>query len=131
MFILLGILTSVAGLITTIRMPDNPMSTKWLSAAEKTAAIQRVAVNQTGIQNTHFKWAHLKELVLDVQIWLLVILVTLVRLWPLVSSSSPQLFACVDLSILRGNYNLLRNRHSKFWIFLFPLCTPQYAERCG
>lgn len=79
MFVVLGILTSAIGLITTILMPNNPMSATWLSDAEKTAAIQRVAVNQTGIQNKHFKWSHLKELVLDMQIWLLVFLITLVR----------------------------------------------------
>ena len=79
MFVVLGILTSAIGLITTILMPNNPMSVTWLSEAEKTAAIQRVAVNQTGIQNKHFKWSHLKELVLDMQIWLLVLLITLVR----------------------------------------------------
>ena len=68
-----------------ILMPDNPMSMKWLSDVEKTVVIQRVAVNQTGIQNTHFKWSHLKELAFDVQIWLLVILTGLVGLRPSIS----------------------------------------------
>jgi hypothetical protein len=58
------------------------MSAKWISDAEKAAAIQRVAVNQTGIRNTHFKWSHLKELILDLQIWLLVLLTILVCLSP-------------------------------------------------
>jgi hypothetical protein len=78
MFITLGILTIMVGLLTIILMPDNPMSAKWLWDTEKTAAIQRVAENQTGIQNGHFKRHYLRELVLDVQILLLVILITLV-----------------------------------------------------
>lgn len=78
MFVTLGVLTIMVGILTIILMPDNPMSAKWLSDTEKTAAIQRVAENQTGIQNRHFKWHHLRELVLDVQIWLLVILITLI-----------------------------------------------------
>jgi sugar phosphate permease len=80
MFIVLGVMTSMVGFIITILMPDNPMSVKWLSDAEKTAAIQRVAINQTGIQNTHFKWSHIRELVLDLQIWLLAVLIALVRI---------------------------------------------------
>jgi hypothetical protein len=80
MFIVLGVLSIVVGLFIIILMPDNQMSAKWLSDAEKVAAIQRVAANQTGIQNMHFKWSHLKELAFDVQIWLLVVLITLVRL---------------------------------------------------
>jgi hypothetical protein len=80
MFIALGGVTIVFGLMVIILMPDNPMSVRWLSDVEKTVAIRRIAVNQTGIQNTHFKWSHLKELVFDVQIWLLVILTGLVSL---------------------------------------------------
>lgn len=79
MFIVLGVLTVLIGLLTTFLIPDNPMSVSWLTDEEKKFAIQRVAINQTGIQNRHFKWAHLKELILDVQIWLLVILTILVR----------------------------------------------------
>lgn len=78
MFIVLGALTAIIGLLTVAFMPDNPMSANWLTAAEKAAAIQRVAQNQTGIRNKHFKWSHLKELILDPQIWLLVVLVILV-----------------------------------------------------
>jgi hypothetical protein len=78
MFLMLGLLTTMIGLLTIIVMPDDPMSANWLSKAEKTVAIQRVAENQTGIQNKHFKWSHIKELALDVQIWLLAILVILV-----------------------------------------------------
>jgi sugar phosphate permease len=78
MFIVLGVLTIVIGLLTIIVMPDDPMSANWLTEAEKTVAIQRVAVNQTGIQNKHFKWSQIKELALDVQIWLLATLMILV-----------------------------------------------------
>ncbi|KIM92205.1 hypothetical protein PILCRDRAFT_299 [Piloderma croceum F 1598] len=80
MFIVLGALSVVVGLFTIILMPDNQMSAKWISDAEKTAAIQRVAVNQTGIQNIHFKWSHLKELTLDLQIWLLAALTILISI---------------------------------------------------
>ncbi|KAJ7291437.1 major facilitator superfamily domain-containing protein [Mycena rebaudengoi] len=71
MFLLLGCVTFVAGAGTYVYMPDSPMEAKWLSEIEKKAAIHRVAVNQTGIKNTHYKWQHLRELVVDPQMWLL------------------------------------------------------------
>ncbi|KAF7293058.1 MFS domain-containing protein [Mycena indigotica] len=80
MFIVLGCVTAAAGVWAIISMPDSPMDASWLTEAEKRAAIQRVAVNQTGIKNTHFKWQHLRELVLDPQIWLLTCLVILTSL---------------------------------------------------
>jgi MFS family permease len=80
MFIVLGTLTVFMGILTVIFMPDNPMSVGWLTEAEKKFAIQRVAINQTGIQNRHFKLSHLKELVLDLQIWLLVLLTILISI---------------------------------------------------
>ncbi|KAJ7056873.1 major facilitator superfamily domain-containing protein [Mycena amicta] len=75
MFIVLGSATIVVGIWALISMPDSPMEVSWLTEAEKRIAIQRVAVNQTGIKNTHFKWQHLRELVLDPQIWLLTCLI--------------------------------------------------------
>lgn len=78
MFIVLGVLTIMVGIFTVVLMPDNPMSVTWLTEAEKRSAIERVAVNQTGIQNRHFKFSHLKELVFDLQIWLLTVITILV-----------------------------------------------------
>ncbi|KAJ6452726.1 major facilitator superfamily domain-containing protein [Mycena vitilis] len=80
MFLVLGCVTAAAGVWTLISMPDSPMEVPWLTEAEKRAAIQRVAVNQTGIKNTHFKWRHLRELVLDPQIWLLTSLILVTSL---------------------------------------------------
>ncbi len=79
MFIVLGCITVSAGMWTLFCMPDSPMDASWLTEAEKRAAIQRVAVNQTGIKNTHFKWPHIKELILDPQVWILTAMTILVR----------------------------------------------------
>ncbi|KAJ7052717.1 allantoate permease [Mycena amicta] len=80
MFLVLGCVTAAAGVWALISMPDSPMEVSWLTEAEKRVAIQRVAVNQTGIKNTHFKWQHLRELVLDPQIWLLTCLIIVTSL---------------------------------------------------
>ncbi|KAF8208103.1 putative MFS transporter [Mycena galopus ATCC 62051] len=80
MFLVLGCVTSAAGVWALFSMPDSPMEVSWLTEAEKRVAIQRVAVNQTGIKNTHFKWRHLRELIVDPQIWLLTLLIIVTSL---------------------------------------------------
>ncbi|KAJ6625090.1 major facilitator superfamily domain-containing protein [Mycena sp. CBHHK59/15] len=77
MFIVLGGVTVAGGAWTFMAMPDSPMEAKWLTDVEKRDAIQRVAVNQTGIKNTHFKWQHMRELATDPQIWLLTSIILL------------------------------------------------------
>ncbi|KAJ7145378.1 major facilitator superfamily domain-containing protein [Mycena crocata] len=74
MFILLGGITVAAGGWTLLAMPDSPMTANWLTEDEKKKAVQRVAANQTGIKNTHFKPRQLFELLLDPQIWIMVVM---------------------------------------------------------
>ncbi|KAF7293049.1 MFS domain-containing protein [Mycena indigotica] len=80
MFLVLGCVTAATGIWALCSMPDSPMEASWLTEAEKRVAIQRVSVNQTGIKNTHFKWQHLRELVLDLQIWLMTCLIIVTSL---------------------------------------------------
>ena len=79
MFIALGIVTMTVGIVTFFFLPDTPMTAAFLSEDEKLFVIRRVGDNKTGIANHKFKWSHVKELVSDVQIYLLVLVVTLVR----------------------------------------------------
>jgi sugar phosphate permease len=79
MFIVVGLITSLIGVAAFLILPDTPMKATFLSDAEKTALLEHVAVNQTGIENHQFKWSHLKEIILDIQIWLMVLITILVR----------------------------------------------------
>lgn len=79
MFIVLGIVTSLVGIATYFILPDTPMTAKFLTEAEKVALLKHVSVNQTGIENHHFKLSHIVEVLMDIQIWLMVILTILVR----------------------------------------------------
>ncbi|KFZ07154.1 hypothetical protein V501_06725 [Pseudogymnoascus sp. VKM F-4519 (FW-2642)] len=74
MYLSLGLLTSFVGVVGFIILPKSPMTAKFLTDSEKVALLNHIAVNQTGIENRHFKWSQLKELVLDIQIWLLVLM---------------------------------------------------------
>jgi predicted MFS family arabinose efflux permease len=79
MFVVLGLVTVAVGVVTFFFLPDTPMRAAFLSEDEKVFAIRRVGGNKTGIENRKFKWLHVKELALDVQIYLLVLVTVLVR----------------------------------------------------
>jgi sugar phosphate permease len=89
MFLVVGLVTVAVGItgkllqqlsnflvltyVVVTLLPDNPMSSR-LSPAEKVWAIERLRENQTGIENTHFKWHQAMECFKDPQTWMLVII---------------------------------------------------------
>ncbi|OAQ60344.1 allantoate permease [Pochonia chlamydosporia 170] len=77
MFIVLGAITVLIGLCVILFIPDTPMQAKWLSDTEKVALLKHVSVNQTGVQNTKFRAMEIIEGILDPQIWLMVLSVSL------------------------------------------------------
>lgn len=78
MFIVLGIVSAIVGIATFVFLPDTPMKAKFLTEDEKIALLKHVRVNQTGIQNSTFRAVEIKEAVLDIQLWLLTLIVVLV-----------------------------------------------------
>ncbi|KAL4894680.1 major facilitator superfamily domain-containing protein [Aspergillus ambiguus] len=54
-------------------MPDSPLSAPWLNDREKAIAVKRVAKDQLGMKNTHFKWDQVNETLRDPKAWLLVL----------------------------------------------------------
>ncbi|KFY29718.1 hypothetical protein V494_08526 [Pseudogymnoascus sp. VKM F-4513 (FW-928)] len=74
MYLVLGLLTSLVGVVGYIILPSSPMSAKFLTDSEKVALLNHISTNQTGIENRHFKWRQLKEAALDAQIWLLLLM---------------------------------------------------------
>ena len=78
MFLTLGILTVVIGILTTLFIPDTPMKASWLSDAEKVALLKHVSTNKTGIENKRFRIEEIIEALLDPQLYLLLLSVVLV-----------------------------------------------------
>lgn len=88
MFIVLGSITVAVGLCVLLLLPDNPMKARWLANHEKVALLKHVSVNQTGIESHKFRPKEIVEALLDPQLYLLVLSVSLVRP-TLVSSQVP------------------------------------------
>lgn len=80
MFVVLGVVTVVIGIVTILLLPDTPMTARFLNDTEKTALLQHVSVNKTGIQNRHFKIRHVLEAVMDIQLWLLTLITVLISI---------------------------------------------------
>jgi sugar phosphate permease len=70
---LLLVLNKVLIRIVMLLLPDNPMSSR-LTPAEKVWAIERLRENQTGIENTHFKFNQVLDCFKDPQTWMLSII---------------------------------------------------------
>ncbi|KAI9729381.1 MAG: hypothetical protein M1834_006905 [Cirrosporium novae-zelandiae] len=70
-FWITGGMTVVWSLVLGLFLPDNPVKAKFLSEREKVIAIDRVRVNQTGIENKKFKKAQFIEAMLDPKTWLM------------------------------------------------------------
>ncbi|KAK9466989.1 major facilitator superfamily domain-containing protein [Lipomyces arxii] len=78
LFLFMGCLTAVVGVLTAIFLPDNPMSAPFLTREEKVLAIEHVRQNQTGVENKQFKWSHVRELLFkDEQTWPLFLITVL------------------------------------------------------
>ncbi|OQV07664.1 hypothetical protein CLAIMM_12065 [Cladophialophora immunda] len=99
-FLLLGLLSCITGILLFFFMPDSPVSVKWLTEREKAIAIKRLVDDQLGVKNStntpisykpqntsrlgkltrrlpttlaHFKWEQLKETLLDYRFWMMVL----------------------------------------------------------
>ncbi|KAF2727863.1 allantoin permease [Polyplosphaeria fusca] len=70
MFLVIGLITIVVGVAVILLLPDNPMTAR-LTPKQKYHAITRLRSNQTGIENTHFKWHQVRECFADPQTWML------------------------------------------------------------
>jgi MFS family permease len=71
MFILLGGLTLIVGILTFLWLPDTPMNAKFLSVEEKVAILKHVSVNMTGISQPRYRKKEIWEAAKDPQVYML------------------------------------------------------------
>lgn len=78
MFIVIGVVTILLGVCIVLVIPDTPMNATFLTMDEKIVLLEHVKTNQTGIENKNFKLSHVKEALLDFQLWAMFAIVLLV-----------------------------------------------------
>lgn len=78
MFLVLGLVTAIVGILTFFFIPDTPIKAKWLSDSEKVALLQHVSENQTGVWSKTLNLKQVWEALRDAQLWLLTLTTILV-----------------------------------------------------
>jgi sugar phosphate permease len=71
-FMFAGILTIFWSVVLWFFLPDDPTRAKFFNDRERFVALERVRDNNSGIVSHVYKWAHVKEVLKDVQVWLCV-----------------------------------------------------------
>lgn len=61
-------------------LPGHPTRAKWLTEEHKYIALERIRLNNTGSQSTHFKWPQVYECLKDPKAWLYAAIVFCVSL---------------------------------------------------
>lgn len=74
MYLLTGALAILCGIAVIIWMPDSPLHATFLSKEERIIAIERIRNDQGGTENKTIKRYQLREAVLDIRTWLIVLL---------------------------------------------------------
>lgn len=75
MFIFMGIVTFIVGVLTTIFLPDNPLTCRYLSSEEKTIVLEHIRANNIGMENRTYKFYQVKEMLLEAETWIMFFIV--------------------------------------------------------
>ncbi|KAJ5672255.1 hypothetical protein N7507_001382 [Penicillium longicatenatum] len=68
-FLFFGLITVAFSSVVFFFMPDSPVKAKFLSEDDKLVAVERLRMNQQGIESHEWKWEHVKEACLDLKSW--------------------------------------------------------------
>ncbi|CAI7632322.1 unnamed protein product [Penicillium pancosmium] len=69
-FLFFGLITVGMSAAIFFFMPDSPITAKFLPEEDKLVAIERLRMNQQGMETHEWKWDHVKEAALDIKSWL-------------------------------------------------------------
>ncbi|KAG0705125.1 major facilitator superfamily domain-containing protein [Suillus ampliporus] len=71
LMVITGIITLITSVLFWFFFPDSPTTAWFLTPEERAAAIRRIQVNQSGVENKHFKREQFLETVKDPRTWLM------------------------------------------------------------
>uniref|UniRef100_A0A093UZW9 Putative transporter n=1 Tax=Talaromyces marneffei PM1 TaxID=1077442 RepID=A0A093UZW9_TALMA len=69
-FLIIGALCSAWGIVMILFLPDSPVTAKGLTLRERRIAVERLRVNQTGIENKHLKPYQIWEAFTDYKLYM-------------------------------------------------------------
>jgi len=102
-FLVFGAISLCWGVVFLIFMPDLPSTARFFNTEEKIVAVERVAVNRSGIKNHTFKWYQVWQAARDPKTWILFVMAVSVR------APWDAMFSCPVYRLLRR----YRTRHNQ------------------
>ncbi|KAH8117203.1 membrane transporter [Phellopilus nigrolimitatus] len=70
LMIITGVITLITSVVFWFFFPDSPANARFLSPEDRRLAVLRIKVNQTGVENKHFKFNQFYEALCDPKTWL-------------------------------------------------------------
>lgn len=71
LMIVTGAITLLTSVVFWFLFPDSPTTTWFLTPEERTLAVQRIKVNQSGVENKHWKREQFVETLRDPKVWVM------------------------------------------------------------
>lgn len=75
LYLILGVLAIINGIIVVLFLPDGPTTAKFLSPEERIAALERVRLDQAGTHNKQIKKYQIVEAFKDIRTWIMFIII--------------------------------------------------------
>ena len=75
MFVFMGILTFVVGVLTFVFLPESPLKCRFLTDEEKEEVMQHIKENRTGFENKTYKFYQVKEMLMEKETWIIFFIV--------------------------------------------------------
>ncbi|KAJ6496103.1 major facilitator superfamily domain-containing protein [Mycena sanguinolenta] len=101
LMIITGVLTFFVSLAFWFLFPDSPTTAWFLTPHERTLAIMRIKVNQTGVENKHFKKEQFIEALTDPKTWLFALFSALTNIPNSLSNQKPLIVNSFGFTVLQ------------------------------
>ena len=75
LYLILGALAVVNGILVVLFLPDSPVTARFLSEEEKIAALERVRLDQAGTHNRRVKRYQITEAFRDIRTWIMFLII--------------------------------------------------------
>lgn len=72
-FLVCGGMTVIWGVVLLLFLPDSILSAKVFSLEEKALLVGRARLAKTGVLNKSIKWHQIREVFMDLQVWILIL----------------------------------------------------------
>ncbi|KAJ7121937.1 major facilitator superfamily domain-containing protein [Mycena filopes] len=101
LMVICGALTFIVSLSFWFLFPDSPTTAYFLTPHERAVAVLRIKVNQTGLENKHFKKEQMMEALTDPKTWLFALFFALTNIPNSLSNQKPLIVNSFGFTVIQ------------------------------